>query len=195
MNFALSLIYPDADPDGRKNISASELVCVVTADQTCSSSFFVNLLRYVDSGDDIAAAICPRICYNVDGDCDIFDAQKVAYCERMQLGMDAYGFTAMMHTNMLLRARALQEVGWLPTHTLAENWEMGMLLVRPRQPPLRLAPWVPAGHTLRGSCCAVRASSPILASLCMAGQHFLLRLPQTATHSASAKASRQQGCA
>lgn len=130
MNFALSLIYPTVDAEGRKNISSSELVCVVTADQTCSSSFFVNLLRYVDSGDDIAAAICPRICYNVDGDCDIFDAQKVAYCERMQLGMDAYGFTAMMHTNMLLRARALQEVGWFPTHTLAENWELGMLLVR-----------------------------------------------------------------
>ena len=81
-------------------------------------------------GDDIAATICPRIAYNVDGDCDIFDHQKVAYCERMQLGMDAYGFTACMHTNMLLRARALQEVGWFPTHTKSENWELGMLLVR-----------------------------------------------------------------
>ena len=140
MNFALSLIYPTADSEGRKNISASELVCVVTADQTCSSSFFVNLLRYIDSGDDIAAAICPRICYNVDGDCDVFDAQKVAYCERMQLGMDAYGFTAMMHTNMLLRARALQEVNWFPTHTLAENWELGMLLVRPEPTSVYLVP-------------------------------------------------------
>jgi cellulose synthase/poly-beta-1,6-N-acetylglucosamine synthase-like glycosyltransferase len=130
MNFTLSLIYPPANEEGHKNISASELVCVVTADQTCSSSFFVNLLRYMDTGDDIAAAICPRICYNVDGDCDIFDQQKVAYCERMQLGMDAYGFTACMHTNMLLRARALQEIGWFPTHTLSENWELGMLLVR-----------------------------------------------------------------
>jgi hypothetical protein len=83
------------------------------------------------AGDDIAVAICPRIAYNVDGDCDIFDHQKVAYCERMQLGMDAYGFTACMHTNMMLRARALQEIGWFPTHTSSENWELGMLLVRP----------------------------------------------------------------
>jgi hypothetical protein len=84
------------------------------------------------AGDDVAAAICPRIAYNVDGDCDIFDHQKVAYCERMQLGMDAYGFTACMHTNMLLRARALQEIGWFPSHTKSENWELGMLLVRLR---------------------------------------------------------------
>jgi hypothetical protein len=83
------------------------------------------------AGDDVAVAICPRIAYNVDGDCDIFDHQKVAYCERMQLGMDAYGFTACMHTNMLLRARALQEIGWFPSHTSSENWELGMLLVRP----------------------------------------------------------------
>jgi hypothetical protein len=131
MNFTLSLIYPAADDEGFKNISITELVCVINADQTCSSSFFVSLLRYIDSGDDVAAAICPRICYNVDADCDIFDHQRVAYYERTQLGMDAYGFTACMFTNMLLRSRALQEIGWFPKHTLSENWEMGMLMVRP----------------------------------------------------------------
>lgn len=92
-------------------------------------SLLAHSVMCVSTGDDIAAAICPRIAYNVDGDCDIFDHQKVAYCERMQLGMDAYGFTACMHTNMLLRARALQEIGWFPTHTKSENWELGMLLV------------------------------------------------------------------
>jgi hypothetical protein len=130
MNFTLSLIYPVPDDEGFKNISITELVCVINADQTCSSSFFVTLLRYIDSGDDIAAAICPRISYNVDGDSDVFDQQRVAYYEKTQLGMDAYGFTACMFSNMLLRARALQEIGWFPNKTLSENWEMGMLLVR-----------------------------------------------------------------
>lgn len=50
MNFTLTLIYPAASEEGFKNISVSELVCVVTADQTCSSSFFANLLRFMDSG-------------------------------------------------------------------------------------------------------------------------------------------------
>lgn len=72
----------------------------------------------------------PRICYNVDPDCDIFDHQRVAYCERLQVGMDAYGFTTLVGNNTLLRARALQEVGWFPTHTLTESWELGMVLVR-----------------------------------------------------------------
>jgi hypothetical protein len=50
MNFTLSLIYPPPSEEGLKNISVSELVCVVTADQTCSSSFFSNMLRFIDSG-------------------------------------------------------------------------------------------------------------------------------------------------
>ena len=50
MNFTLTLIYPAPSDQGFKNISVSELVCVVTADQTCSSSFFANLLRFIDSG-------------------------------------------------------------------------------------------------------------------------------------------------
>jgi hypothetical protein len=50
MNFTMSLIYPQPSEEGLKNISVSELVCVVTADQTCSSTFFANLLRFIDSG-------------------------------------------------------------------------------------------------------------------------------------------------
>ena len=134
MNFTLALIYPGRDADGARNVPLTELCCVLTADQTCSSSLFASLLRYIDSGDDVAAALCPRIHYNVDGDCDIFDHQRVAYYEKAQLGMDAYGFTACMHTNFVVRARALQEVGWFPERTSAENWELGMLLVRTPRP-------------------------------------------------------------
>jgi hypothetical protein len=50
MNFTLSLIYPAPNEQGIKNISVSELVCVVNADQTCSAAFFDNLLRFLDSG-------------------------------------------------------------------------------------------------------------------------------------------------
>jgi Glycosyl transferase family 2 len=160
MNFTLSLIYPAADEEGATNVSASELVCVLDADQTCSSSFFDSLLRYVDSGDDIAATIAPRIHYNVDADCDIFDHQRVAYYEKTQLGMDAYGFTACMHTNMLLRARALQEIGWFPRHTHSENWELGMRLVR-RPAAMAVSPALrPA---LQG-CVAVVCISVLLAA-------------------------------
>ena len=131
MNYTLDLVYPAADPDGARTVPLTELVCVLAADQTCSSAFFATLLRHIDAGDDVAVALCPRISYNVDGDCDIFDQQRVAYYERTQLGMDAYGVTACLHANMLVRARALQEAGGLPAQTSAESWELGMLLVRP----------------------------------------------------------------
>lgn len=55
MNFTLALIYPAPSDQGFKNISVSELVCVVSADQTCSSSFFSNLLRFIDSGAQLHA--------------------------------------------------------------------------------------------------------------------------------------------
>lgn len=125
LNWALSLIYPFKERDGRA-IPLSELVCLMNADQTCSSSFFVNLLRYIDSGDDIAAALSPKIMFNVNADCDIFDHQNVHFWEKMQCGMDAFGFISLSSTNTILRARALQDCGWFPTTTLASDWELGM---------------------------------------------------------------------
>lgn len=58
MNFTLTLIYPTPSDEGLKNISVSELVCVVTADQTCSSSFFANLIRFIDSGVLLPLHLC-----------------------------------------------------------------------------------------------------------------------------------------
>jgi hypothetical protein len=61
MNFTLTLIYPPPNEQGLKNISVSELVCVVNADQTCSSSFFANLLRFIDSGANQSSDFLPGI--------------------------------------------------------------------------------------------------------------------------------------
>lgn len=68
--------------------------------------------------------------FNVEPDCDIFNHQNVHFWEKMQPGMDAFGFISLSSTNMILRVRALQECGWFPNETVTEDWELGMQMVR-----------------------------------------------------------------
>lgn len=61
LNYTLSLIYPYDDVESNDHIiPLTELMCLMDADQTCSSTFFINLMRYMDSGDDVAAALSPK---------------------------------------------------------------------------------------------------------------------------------------
>jgi len=129
LNYALRMIYPlrGGGADG-ENVSLDELVCLFDADQTCSAEFFDVMLRYVDSGDDVGAALSPQLMHNVLPDCDVFNHQNVHFWESMQPGMDALGFISLTGTNMVLRARALQDAGWFPTETVTEDWTLGMRL-------------------------------------------------------------------
>ena len=130
LNHALKMIYP-VRPNGRPgraNVAVTELVCIFDADQTCSAEFFEVTLRYMDSGDDVGAVLSPQIMHNVRADCDVFNHQNVHFWEKMQPGMDALGFVSLTGTNMILRARALQECGWFPTLSVTEDWELGMKL-------------------------------------------------------------------
>lgn len=127
LNHCLKLIYPEAlAEDGLPNIPIGELMCLFDADQTCSQSFFVNLIKYIDSGDDVAVALSPQLMHNVDKDSDIFNHQNVHFWEKMQPGMDALSFISLTGTNMIIRSRALQDCGWFPVDSVTEDWELGM---------------------------------------------------------------------
>jgi endoglucanase len=129
LNYALHMIYPRRrDSDDPQNIGIGEVVALFDADQTCSADFFEVMLRYLDSGDDVAAALSPQLMHNVLPDCDVFNHQNVHFWESMQPGMNALGFISLTGTNMLLRARALQSCGWFPTTSVTEDWELGMRL-------------------------------------------------------------------
>ena len=131
LNYSLKLIYPEKPQPGEQpNIPLTELMCLFDADQTCSVLFFENLLRYIDSGDDVAVALSPQLMHNVLPDCDIFNHQNVHFWEKMQPGMDALGFISLTGTNMVLRSRALQSCDWFPTESVTEDWELGMRMVR-----------------------------------------------------------------
>ena len=121
LNYALSHIYPmEANEDGTPNIPLSEVVCLLDADQTCSrNSFFVTLLTYLDSGDNIGSALSPQLMYNSNS-ADIFNHQNIPFWEKMQPGMDALGFISLTGTNMLIRSRALQDCEWFPTDSVTE---------------------------------------------------------------------------
>jgi cellulose synthase/poly-beta-1,6-N-acetylglucosamine synthase-like glycosyltransferase len=130
LNFCLQRIYPDIeDPENSqaiKQIPVNELMCLFDADQTCSKGFFMTMLRYIDSGDDVGVALSPQLMYNVIPDCDIFNHQNVHFWEMMQPGMDALGFISLTGTNMIMRSAALRKAGWFPMNSVTEDWALGM---------------------------------------------------------------------
>ena len=126
LNYTLSLIYPEAE----HGIPLTELVCLLDADQTCSrAAFFPSLLAYIDSGDDVGAALSPQFVFNANHG-DILNHQNIPFWEKMQPGMDALGFISLTGTNMILRSRALHTCGWFPTESVTEDWALGMRMVR-----------------------------------------------------------------
>lgn len=127
LNRCLRLVYPKFALD-KPTIPLNELVVLLDADQTCSEGFFDTMMPYIDSGDNVAVALSPQIMYNVLPDCDIFNHQNIQFWEQMQPGMDALNFMSLTGTNMIIRARALQQCGWFPTGTVTEDWELGLRL-------------------------------------------------------------------
>ena len=121
LNRCLNLIYGDCE-----TIPLGELVVLLDADQTCSATFLETMLDYIDSGDNVAVALSPQIMFNVLPDCDIFNHQNVCFWECIQPGMDALNFMSLTGTNMVVRARALQQCGWFPVDTVTEDWELGL---------------------------------------------------------------------
>ena len=96
LNHCLRLIYPaDRGPEEVPNIPLGEVMCLFDADQTCSRSFFTEMLPYLDSGDNVAVALSPQLMFNVSPDVDIFNHQNVHFWEKMQPGMDALGFISL----------------------------------------------------------------------------------------------------
>jgi endoglucanase len=130
LNHCLKLIYPeDRGDDEMPNVPLTELMCLFDADQSCSQQFFMALMPYIDSGDNVAVALSPQLMFNVSPNVDIFNHQNVHFWEKMQPGMDALGFISLTGTNMILRCRALQDCGWFPTESVTEDWELGMRMV------------------------------------------------------------------
>jgi cellulose synthase/poly-beta-1,6-N-acetylglucosamine synthase-like glycosyltransferase len=127
LNRCLRSIYPKPAPEG-PTIPLNELVVLLDADQTCSTGFFETMMPYIDSGDNVAVALSPQIMYNVLPDCDVFNHQNIQFWEQMQPGMDALNFISLTGTNMIIRARALQQCGWFPTMSVTEDWELGLRL-------------------------------------------------------------------
>eukprot|EP01023_Acetabularia_acetabulum_P045661 TRINITY_DN463_c0_g1_i1.p1 TRINITY_DN463_c0_g1~~TRINITY_DN463_c0_g1_i1.p1 ORF type:complete len:1207 (+),score=229.86 TRINITY_DN463_c0_g1_i1:181-3801(+) len=121
LNNALKIIYSDCS-----DISLSEVVCILDADQIAGETFLMRTVPVMDFGDNIALVLTPQCVHNVKAWQDIFNHSNIHFWEFLQPGYDAIGFISCSGTNMLLRSRALKNVGWFPTNTLTEDWSLGM---------------------------------------------------------------------
>jgi hypothetical protein len=134
LNHVLRLIYPDVEdrerPGQLRRVPLQELACVFLPGQMCSRAFFDIMLRYVDSGDEVAAALAPPLLHNVVPDCDVLNHQDVHFWERAQPGMDALGVVSLAGADALLRSRALGQAGWFPAGAADGEWALGMRFKR-----------------------------------------------------------------
>lgn len=123
LNNACRQIYPDGCA-----IPATEVICVMDADQVADPTFFLKMLPMMDGGDDVGMVLSPQCFHNLNLHGDIFNHQNIHFWEYMQPGYDALGFISCTGTNFLIRSKAFSECGWSPEYTLTEDYALGMEL-------------------------------------------------------------------
>jgi cellulose synthase/poly-beta-1,6-N-acetylglucosamine synthase-like glycosyltransferase len=124
LNNCLKQIYGDAMPP------ASEVVAVFDADQAAHNFFFTSVLPWMDAGEDVAVVQSPQVFRGVHWSDDIFNHENVGFWHYLQPAYSVMGFISCAGTNFLIRSSAFAQAGWFPTHTLTEDYALGMEMRR-----------------------------------------------------------------
>ena len=61
---------------------------------------------------------------------DVFNHENVGFWHYLQPAYNVMGFISCAGTNFLIRANAFAQAGWFPTHTLTEDYALGMEMRR-----------------------------------------------------------------
>jgi cellulose synthase/poly-beta-1,6-N-acetylglucosamine synthase-like glycosyltransferase len=78
--------------------------------------------------DDTALVLSPQKFNNVDPWSDIFNHYNIHFWHYIMSSLCSFDTIFCTGTNFLLRARALAEVGWFPTKSITEDFELGIYL-------------------------------------------------------------------
>lgn len=125
LNSCLRKIYGDdaAPPQ-------MEVVAVFDADQAAHSHFFTSTLPWMDAGDDVAVVQSPQVFRGVHWSDDVFNHENVGFWHYLQPAYNVLGFISCAGTNFVIRSSAFAEAGYFPTHTLTEDYALGMEMRR-----------------------------------------------------------------
>lgn len=125
LNSCLRKIYGDdaAPPE-------MEVVAVFDADQAAHSHFFTSTLPWMDAGDDVAVVQSPQVFRGVHWSDDVFNHENVGFWHYLQPAYNVMGFISCAGTNFVIRSSAFAEAGYFPTHTLTEDYALGMEMRR-----------------------------------------------------------------
>ncbi|KAL3145110.1 hypothetical protein ABBQ38_001719 [Trebouxia sp. C0009 RCD-2024] len=107
-----------------------EVVAVFDADQAAHSNFFTATLPWMDAGDDVAVVQSPQVFRGVHWTDDVFNHENVGFWHYLQPAYNIIGFISCAGTNFVIRSSAFAEAGYFPTHTLTEDYALGMEMRR-----------------------------------------------------------------
>ena len=107
-----------------------QVIAVFDADQAAHGYFFTKVLPWMDAGDDVAVVQSPQVFRGVSYWDDVFNHENVGFWHYLQPAYNVMGFISCAGTNFLIRANAFAQAGWFPTHTLTEDYALGMEMRR-----------------------------------------------------------------
>ena len=61
---------------------------------------------------------------------DVLNHENISFWHYLQPAYSIMGFISCAGTNFLIRANAFAQAGWFPTHTLTEDYALGMEMRR-----------------------------------------------------------------
>lgn len=117
-------IYKDLSPDA---IPSSEIVVIFDADMQADASFFLKLLEPL-TDKALSLVLTPQSYTNVFAPEDIFNNINTQWWQYSLPGLTALGYVACTGTNFAIRAKALAACSFFPTHTITEDFALGMEL-------------------------------------------------------------------
>lgn len=126
LNWALKQLYPATEADGL--VGLREVVLVLEPGKIPSQALLAQTLYLFDSGANVGLLLTPACLADTSPGGDIFDALRTPHWEACP-GHDAQDYIDATGCTYLARARALQQVGWLPHKVWGEDYALGMRIM------------------------------------------------------------------
>eukprot|EP00475_Leptophrys_vorax_P022138 TRINITY_DN3009_c0_g1_i1.p1 TRINITY_DN3009_c0_g1~~TRINITY_DN3009_c0_g1_i1.p1 ORF type:complete len:681 (-),score=165.03 TRINITY_DN3009_c0_g1_i1:68-2110(-) len=124
MNYTLKhVIYKDNVAPAEK-----ELIAVFDADMISFPEFLERVVPYFEENPNVVLVQTPQAFHNVPSDADFFDCQNKIFFNYTIPGLDAWNAVSCCGTNFMVSAKALYDVGFMPTSSVTEDAYLSMRL-------------------------------------------------------------------
>lgn len=125
LNYSIGQIYKKEDQN-----KENELIVIFDADQIPKDDFLMRLVHNFDYDRKLGLVVTPQMFSNTEKYADIFNHYNIQFWEYILPTFDCTNTIFCTGSNFIIRAKVLQEVGGMPSDTVTEDFELGILLIK-----------------------------------------------------------------